>query len=130
MILLPVFLRNILSAKITAWVDTPLRIAFPVWTMLCGFRKLIELTNLFPRKKLQTILRKMIMSLFRQDFSPAFYIFQGKNVSEIIGDGTPYQYGCIRIFSAAHSEYLGMRARGREQADEDWKRIAEWNNRR
>ena len=112
MILLPVFLRNILSAKITAWVDTPLRIALPVWTMLCGFQKLIELTNLFPRKKLQTILRKMIMSLFRQDFSPDVYLFQGKNVSEIIGDGTPYQYGCIRIFSVAHPGYLGMRARG------------------
>ena len=34
-ILLPVFLRNILSAKITAWVDTPIRIALPVWTMNC-----------------------------------------------------------------------------------------------
>ena len=35
MILLPVFLRNILSAKITAWVDTTIRIALPVWTMNC-----------------------------------------------------------------------------------------------
>lgn len=56
--------------------------------------------------------------------------FKGKNVSEIIGDGTPYQYGCIRVFPVAHPGYWGMRARGREQADKDWKRIAEWNNRR
>ena len=36
--------------------------------------------------------------------------FKGKNVFEIMGDDTPYQYGCIRIFSVAYPGYLGMRA--------------------
>ena len=53
--------------------------------------------------------------------------FNRKNLLEIIGDGTPYQYGMIRVFPVAHPGYWGMKTRGREQTYKDWKRIAEWN---
>lgn len=43
--------------------------------------------------------------------------FRSRTLADLIGDGTPYQYGSTQIFPVTHPGYCGSKARGKEQMD-------------